>query len=77
MKKGKLGIHTYKFIEYQNNGNGIDAIIEPVAGGQQELILASKLVKTTLGGKRNTKKGRKSKKTKRSKKSGKTRKSKK
>ena len=57
------------------------AIIKPVNSGDDvddtEMVRPSELVKTTLGGKRNTKKGRKSKKTKRSKKARKTRRSKK
>ena len=77
VKKGSMGIHTYKFIRYEDKGFGINALIEPVAGGQQELVLASQLVKTMFGGKRKTGKNKKSLKVKRSKKSGKTRKSKK
>ena len=79
VKIGNMSIQKYKFIEYQDEGFGRNALIEPVNGGQRELVLASKLVKPkfTFGGKRKTRKNKKSLKVKRSKKSGKTRKSKK
>lgn len=76
VKKGSMGMHTYIFIKYENNGDGINALIEPVAGGEQEIILASQLAKTMFGGKRKTGRNKKSLKVKRSAKYGKTRKSK-
>ena len=82
VKKGYLDYHVYKFLRYEDNIDyGRMAIIKPVNSGDDvddtEMVRPSELVKTTLGGKRNTKKGRKSKKTKRSKKARKTRRSKK